>query len=376
MANLGFGTQKDMYDPNNPDHVAAAKGLASGMADMINSGNNVGAQALYNQKQQQFGFTDAEFSPYAHYQNDPNQQAFSADQIAKWKGATPQTPTGAAQATSMGYTPTTVNLSDQYSSMGASDPSQANKQLLSGQVNNQYLDAQAQNIQTRLNRNLQENIMPGIGQGAEAAGQYGGSRQGIAQGKAIADTQDNYAGQMANLYGTANENAQNRMSSAAATQSGLGAQTGIANAGYQNQASQFGANAANTANMFNAGQANSYNLGMTNNATNYDLGLRSNDLGYANLDSNIAQNNFGNQLNSAQFGLNAYNAVNNANTAGVNAATTLQNTPYSNWSNFNTAANNVGQGLASGTTSQNASGNPYTGALAGLNLGLGYLKQA
>lgn len=133
-----------------------------------------------------------------------------------------------------GVTPVTTDLRKQYESMGLNDPTSANAKLLSGQANNPYLDAQAQNIQTRLNRNLNENIMPSIGQGAIGAGQYGSSRQGIAQGKAIADTQDNYAGQMANLYGSANENAQNRMAGAAANLSGIGAQVGMANTAQTN----------------------------------------------------------------------------------------------------------------------------------------------
>ena len=41
-----------------------------------------------------------------------------------------------------------------------------------------------------LNRNLQENILPGIDSGAVQAGAYGGSRQGIAQGQAIRGTQE------------------------------------------------------------------------------------------------------------------------------------------------------------------------------------------
>ena len=39
-----------------------------------------------------------------------------------------------------------------------------------------------------ITRNLRENILPGIGQGAVIAGGYGGSRQGIAEGRAIGDT--------------------------------------------------------------------------------------------------------------------------------------------------------------------------------------------
>lgn len=65
---------------------------------------------------------------------------------------------------------------------------------------NPYMQQVGQDITRQVTNNLQRNILPGIGRGAVAAGGYGGSRQGIAEGLAIGETNNNLAGQLANLY--------------------------------------------------------------------------------------------------------------------------------------------------------------------------------
>lgn len=75
---------------------------------------------------------------------------------------------------------------------------------------NPYLDQMAQGITNQYTENLQENILPGIRYGAQAAGGFGGSRQGIAEGKAIGESNEGLANALANLYGTDWTNQQNR----------------------------------------------------------------------------------------------------------------------------------------------------------------------
>jgi hypothetical protein len=58
-------------------------------------------------------------------------------------------------------------------------------------------------LQAQSNQNLQQNVLPGIGQGAQAAGMYGSSRQGIAQGQAIGNAQTGLNSSIANLYSNA-----------------------------------------------------------------------------------------------------------------------------------------------------------------------------
>ena len=57
-------------------------------------------------------------------------------------------------------------------------------------ANNPYVQNMMQSNQFMANRNLSENILPRLGSGAVAAGQYGGSRQGIAEGIAARGTQE------------------------------------------------------------------------------------------------------------------------------------------------------------------------------------------
>lgn len=101
---------------------------------------------------------------------------------------------------------------------------------------NPYVDAQAAGIQTQANNNLQQNVLPGINSGAVAAGGYGGSRQGIAQGLAIGQSQQGVANAQANLY----SNAYNTDQANTTSRLGIGANynLGLGGLGLQNQAQQ------------------------------------------------------------------------------------------------------------------------------------------
>jgi len=80
-------------------------------------------------------------------------------------------------------------------------------------ANNPYVQNMMQSNQFLANRNLNENLLPQIASGAMAAGQVGGSRQGIAEGLAMRGTQE----------ALANANASTMMD---AYGKGLGAQQG------------------------------------------------------------------------------------------------------------------------------------------------------
>lgn len=132
---------------------------------------------------------------------------------------------------------------------------------------NPYITQQAQQLQTNATNNLQRNIMPGINSGAIAAGGFGGSRQGIAQGLAIGETNRGVADAQANLY---------------------------ANAYNMDQQFGLGNRAADTA-QFNA--------------------QTSRDLGFGNLDLNRSQVSNNYNLGMGQLGLGALNANQNFYTA-------------------------------------------------------------
>ena len=190
-----------------------------------------------------------------------------------------------------------------------------------GYQKNPYLDSMASNITNQVTDNWNRNLAPSIRGGAMQAGGFGGSRQGVVEANALKDVNSGLTNALTNMYGQDYQTSMGR------------------------------------------------NLQRYQGDQSYDLGLRNNDLGFSNLDFQINQGNVNNQLAGANLGMNTWGTQQQGNQAGITAGTNIQNTPYNNWSNFNTAANNVGQGLASNTTNQDAQGNPILGALGGWQLG-------
>lgn len=145
-------------------------------------------------------------------------------------------------------------------------------------ISNPYLQNYANTIATNANNNLQQNILPGINQQALANGGIGGSRQGIAQGLAIGNTQNAITNAQAQLF--SNAYGQDQQYNLGLGQ--LGLNSDIANQNfYTNQRGQdlqqanLGAQLASQANtgLYNQGQ-NLYNTGQTQfqapyNALNY-----------------------------------------------------------------------------------------------------------
>ena len=138
-----------------------------------------------------------------------------------------------------------------------------------GSQGNPYLDAMAGNITRQYTQNLNENILPGVRYGAMAAGGFGGSRQGIAEGKAIEGSNEGLASALANLYGQSYESQQNR------DLQRYGIDTNAATARY--------------------GTDKNYDLGLrqvgnqaTQIANTYDLGLRGNDTQRYGIDTTAA----------------------------------------------------------------------------------------
>ena len=113
------------------------------------------------------------------------------------------------------------------------------------------------------------------------------------------------------------------------------------------------------------GQDRNRDLQAQQQANGYDLGLRSNDLGFSQLDSNIYQQNFNNQMAGAEFGLNAYNTLQNGNNLGLTAGNAMQQTPIGQFGNFSQNSNSIGNGYSTGTSSQTNQGNPYVSAIGG-----------
>ena len=166
-----------------------------------------------------------------------------------------------------------------------------------------YLDQMFSAIDQQGTQNLNQNIMPNIRYGAQAAGGFGDTRQGIAEGNAIAQTQSAAAAQKAQAGQADYTNWQNN------TLQRYGIDTNAGIARQQNQ--------------------NSYNLGLGN----LELGNRQADNNYSLGQGNLAlgqtqaNNNF--SLGVGNLGLGAMQANNSYNLGmgnlGLGAQTANQN---------------------------------------------------
>lgn len=144
---------------------------------------------------------------------------------------------------------------------------------------NPYLKQMGVDVGNQMFDQWSRHTLPSIRSGAMAAGGFGGSRQGVVEANGINDMQRNYGQALTGMYGNDWSQQQGR---------------------------------------------NLQQQGLNNS---YDLGLRSSDLGFANLDANINQNNFGNQMQAANFGMGVYGMMNGMNQQGINSGTQMQNTP-------------------------------------------------
>jgi hypothetical protein len=214
---------------------------------------------------------------------------------------------------------------------------------------NPYLQDQANNISANMTRNFQTGVLPGINQGAMAAGGFGGSRQGIAQGLGMRGLNDSIGQAQTNLYSNAYNTDQQLQASKDMQAASLQAQQKLAE---MNDATQ------------RVGLGNSFNLG----------------LGQLGLGATQANQNFFNTqrgLDISQMGL-GQTLTNNAN-AGLtnqgqqltNLGLTQQNAPWQQLSNFaNTLSPFSGLGQSSSVTTPGAStvGSAMGGALGAAQL--------
>lgn len=144
-----------------------------------------------------------------------------------------------------------VDMNNERAKLGVLDPTEAFKRLLSGRPDTQYVDQQAGALTNNLTRNMNENVMPGLRSSAAVSGQYGGSRQGIAEGLAASRLNQDLALPISQMYGNALEGAQNRMmgTSQYLNDNAYNTAFGNANLGLQNNSQLMQKNHGNLANM-------------------------------------------------------------------------------------------------------------------------------
>ncbi|MDE2468301.1 MAG: hypothetical protein KGL35_06055 [Bradyrhizobium sp.] len=183
----------------------------------------------------------------------------------------------------------TISGNSAFGNMGATDPTAAIQSLMSGQVSPGMMGSignEANAMYGQATQNLMQQVMPQLNEQAIGAGGYGGSRQGIAQGLALSNMQQNLAPSIAGLYNNANQTAQGLQGSTANNMAGLGtnmaeanaannlsAQNMNANIGLANNAQALQANQQKVANMLAGGQLSSNALNQGNQALQTGMSL-------------------------------------------------------------------------------------------------------
>jgi hypothetical protein len=187
----------------------------------------------------------------------------------------------------------------------------------SGMGPNPYLQQQADAMTGTMTDNWRRNVQPQLASGAQLAGGYGGSRQGVIEANSANDLNQGIGAALANLF----------------------------------------------ANGYSADR--SYDLGLRNN----ELGWGNLGLGYSNLDRNINNDNLGWQMQGAQFGLSLQDRLMNNNQLGLAAGTQINDNAYNNWNRFSQGASSMGNGYGTTTGTSTTPGNVIGGALGGAQLG-------
>ncbi len=209
-----------------------------------------------------------------------------------------------------------VDPTQAFGSLGAADPTQGLASALSGNPDNPYLAAMNQaNINQGLQgyndalgsaaNTLTRSVLPSVRSGANLAGGYGGTRQGLAEGVAIGDfgtqlgrnARDLAQSSMDSgnlLYGGAYENAQNRQAQAALSLAGMGLDNAQANASRDLAAQQSNQSAG-----LQAGLANQ-SAGLQGAGLNLNAGQGLQNLGLAGYDAVTGAGATQQGLNQAQ----------------------------------------------------------------------------
>lgn len=214
---------------------------------------------------------------------------------------------------------------------------------------NPYLTQQADNIASNMTRNFNTNVLPQINQGAMAAGGFGGSRQGIAQGLGMRGLNDSIGQAQTSLYSNAYNTDQQIQSAQSMQAASLAAQQRMAE--MQDATNRLGLN-------------NSFNLGM----------------GGLGLNAMTANQNFYNTqrgLDISQMGLGrdltatANTGLTNQGSQLTQLGQTQQNAPWQalgNYANTLSPFSGLGQSSSVSTPGASTAGSALGGALTAAQL--------
>lgn len=247
-----------------------------------------------------------------------------------------------------------VDPTQAFGSLGAADPTGSIQQMLTGQVNTSALNPVVQSTIRRLGEGFNEQVLPNIRGNAVAAGQYGGSRQGIAEGLASKGLLYSMGDTASGMYNNAFNTAQQQMYGTANNMAGLGLSNAQSNANRDlsaqttNAANDLAAQTTNIANQLALQQFNA-NLGLQNNQQAMQLAQQ--------------------QLANRAQGLNILGTGNALQDQNYQQRLGLLDAPNQyNWNNLNRYASIVTPGAGIGGQSSSTAPNntnPLAGALGG-----------
>lgn len=210
------------------------------------------------------------------------------------------------------------NLGNSQQSQGAAaQPAQQQSGYSSSYTQNPFLDQIAGNLRDQSNTNLTNNVFPGISWGSQAAGGFGDTRQGIAEGNAIGQATQGLNTAIAGLYGNDYENSQNRNlqqygidSNAYAANRSLDLQSALGGASLFGQGtSGLLSQGSGIYGLGNAQQANSWSPYQNfSNLINPTLGTG----GSSSSTGSVTGSTLGNAIGGAGLGYNAANYLSNS----------------------------------------------------------------
>ena len=210
---------------------------------------------------------------------------------------------------------------------------------------NPYLDQMSQSITSQVTDNLNRNIMPQIASGAQLAGGFGGSRQGVVEANALKDANQGLSNSLTAMrFGDYNNQMGRQLQKYGMDQSynlGLG-QLQLGNRNTDLNQVQLGANLFQNGNtgFMNTGSG-VYNLGLTQQQAPWQVSGNLNNTmtpytGLGSTTGNYAGNPAAGALGGAVAGSQLYNLWNQGNTS----------TPSNIYNSGNTGGYNVSNGFA------------------------------
>ena len=290
-----------------------------------------------------------------------------------------------------------VGVLDSFGKLGKIDPTNAFGDLLSGEVNpytQQQLEANTAATKASFDQMvsdardaLREEDMPAIRAAANLSGQYGGSRQGVAQGVAEAkrDKQLQLSAQglntalgatNASTLAAASEAAQGRKAGAAQFLGGLGVQTDVGNADRAQDLSKFNASLDADLNKFNASTVNDatrFNAGNALDLAKTNAGLAT-GADQTNVSTALANND--QTLNAAKTASGLTGEAYDQLLAALTGEGDFTGNQLANFVSLLSGIGGMGgsgTSTESGTSTSNSKGTQSSGGLTSLLGGLGSL---